>query len=224
LKGIHLDRIRFPANNVSYDAASQDAFKAATGAYPTSNAQATWLNFRREFVNQGVHDVWDSVRAVDASLVLSAAVFPGYKPIAGWTATWSFTDLFQDPQAWAQGGYLDAEVSMSYPATATSTSWTVKTYCSNTDWTCALDDHRLRIEQQSARHMYVGVGAIKGWTEVSKQLDIAHQRLVTGISVYSYSLIDAIPNGWAQLASGAFKNPATIPVMRWKPSLIAGRP
>lgn len=217
LKGIHLDRVRFPSNQVSYDGASQEAFRTATGAYPSSNAQATWLNFRREFVNQGVKEVFDNIRAVNPELVLSAAVFPAYKPRTGWSAQWSYTDLFQDPQAWAQGGYLDVEVAMNYPATAASVSWTVKAYCSNTDWTCMLDDHIERIERQSGRQVYIGVGAIKGWTEIEKQINLAHDRTATGMSVYSFSQVDVIPNGWALLASGPFKHKATIPAMPWKP-------
>jgi uncharacterized lipoprotein YddW (UPF0748 family) len=219
LKGIHLDRIRYSSNQVSYDPATQEAFRAATGAYPASNAQTTWLNFRRGLVNQGVKEVYDAVRAVDPALVLSAAVFPGYKregAFAGWNAQWSHSDLFQDPQAWAQGGYLDVEVPMNYPATATSTSWTVKAYCSNTDWACVMDDHIRRIEGQSGRQVYVGVGAISGWTEMKKQIDLAHDRAITGMSVYSFSQVDAIPNGWAQLAAGPFKHKATLPAMSWK--------
>jgi uncharacterized lipoprotein YddW (UPF0748 family) len=216
LRGIHLDRIRYSANNVSYDQPSQDAFKAATGAFPTSNAQPAWLDFRRGFVNQGVKDVADSARAVDPSFVISAAVFPGYKSRAGWSATWSFSDLFQDPQAWAQAGSLDIEVPMNYPATAASTSWTVKAYCSNTDWTCVLDDHIARIEGQAGRQVYVGVAGIKGWTEMQKQIDLAHDRTATGMSVYSFSLVDAIPNAWSMLAAGPFKHKATIPLMPWK--------
>nr|MBA3466911.1 family 10 glycosylhydrolase [Gemmatimonadaceae bacterium] len=216
LKGIHLDRIRYPNNTFSYDSQSQEAFRASTGAYPSSNSQATWLDFRRGFVNQGVQEVYQAVRAVDPSMVLSAAVFPGYKPRTGWSANWSFTDLFQDPQAWAQGGYLDVEVPMNYPATSTSLSWTVKAYCSNTDWTCVMDDHIDRIEKQAGRQVYVGVGAIKGWTEMSKQIDLAHDRSATGLSVYSFSQVDAIPSGWAQLAAGPFKYKAAIPTMGWK--------
>ena len=216
LRGIHLDRIRFPANNVSYDAATQQAFRDATGAFPTSNAQATWLDFRRGLVSQGVKQVHDAVMAVDPTMVISAAVFPGYKPRAAWSATWSFTDLFQDPQAWAQAGDLDVEVPMNYPATATSASWTVKAYCSNTDWTCVMDDHIQRIEGQAGRQVYVGVAAIRGWDEMKQQIDLAHSRAITGMSVYSFSLVDAIPNAWAQLAAGPFKYPATIPVMPWK--------
>jgi hypothetical protein len=93
----------------------------------------------------------------------------------------------------------------------------VKAYCSNTDWTCVLDDHVQRIERQSGRQVYIGVGAIKGWVEMQKQINLAHDRTATGMSVYSFSLVDAIPNGWGLLASGPFKYKATIPAMAWKP-------
>ncbi len=223
LRGIHLDRIRFPANTFSYDPETQEAFRAATGAYPTSNAQASWLNFRRDLVNQGVKEVHDSIRAADPSMVLSAAVFPGYKRegvMATWSANWSFSDLFQDPQAWVQGGYLDVELPMNYPATAASTSWTVKAYCSNTDWTCVMDDHIQRIERTAGRHSYVGVGAIKGWDEMLRQINLAHDRSATGVSVYSFSQVDNAQgncsNCWARLAEGPFRHKATIPAMSWK--------
>jgi uncharacterized lipoprotein YddW (UPF0748 family) len=236
LKGIHLDRIRFPAlatipvNNVSYDQPSQDAFKAATGAFPTSNSQASWLNFRRGFVNQGVKEVYDAVRAVDPTLVLSAAVFPGYRKLdemATWSAQFSYDDLFQDPQAWTAGGYLDVEVPMIYPATLASTSWTLKPgtgACSTAlkalDWSCTVMNHRRRIEQGTGRPVYVGVGAIKGWTEIEGQINQGHAMQVTGFSVYSYSQVDNAQlncaDCWAKLAAGPFKYPATIPAMPWK--------
>ena len=222
LKGIHLDRIRYPSNQVSYDPATQEAFRSEMGAFPTSNAQASWLNFRRTLVNRGVKEVHDSLQLVDPSMVLSAAVFPGYKregAMATWSAQWSHSDLFQDPQAWAEGGYLDVELPMNYPATATSTSWTVKPrYCDPLDWACVMDDHIRRIERTAGRQVYVGVGAIKGWDEVKRQLDLAHDRAATGVSVYSFSQVDAIPNGWAQLAAGPFKHKATVPAMAWKPA------
>ena len=45
------------------------------------------------------------------------------------------------------------------------------------------------------------------------QIDLARSRAITGMSVYSFSLVDAIPNAWAQLAAGPFRYPATIPAM-----------
>jgi hypothetical protein len=137
-------------------------------------------------------------------------------PRKDWVATWSYSDLFQDPQAWALAGTLDVEVPMNYPATASSASWTVKEYCSNTDWTCTMDDHIERIERQAKRQVYVGVAAIKGWAEMKQQIGLAHDRAITGMSVYSFSQVDAIPNGWAQLAAGPFKYRATVPSMPWK--------
>ena len=92
----------------------------------------------------------------------------------------------------------------------------MKAYCSNTDWACVLDDHIARIEAGAKRQVYVGVGAIKGWVEMRKQIDIAHDRAATGMSVYSFSQVDAIPNGWAQLAAGPFRYKAAIPAMGWK--------
>jgi uncharacterized lipoprotein YddW (UPF0748 family) len=232
LKGIHLDRIRFPSNQVSYDPATQNAFKATggTGAFPTSNAQGSWLNFRRGLVNQGVRDVYDSVRAVDPSMVLSAAVFPGYRKLdemATWSAQFSYDDLFQDPQAWTAGGYLDVEVPMIYPATVGSTSWTLKpgpgectAPAKALDWTCTVANHRRRVEQGTGRPVYVGVGAIKGWTEIAGQLDQGHALQVTGFAVYSYSQVDNAQGNcvdcWAKLAAGPFKNKAIIPAMPWK--------
>jgi hypothetical protein len=109
------------------------------------------------------------------------------------------------------------EVPMNYPATAASTSWTVKAYCSNTDWACVLDDHVARIERGAGRHVYVGVGAIKGWDEVKLQLGVARDRAATGVAFYSFSQVDAIPDGWRLLGDGPFRHPATIPPMRWKP-------
>jgi hypothetical protein len=79
-----------------------------------------------------------------------------------------------------------------------------------------MDDHVRRIERNSGRQVYVGVGAIRGWAEMKAQLDLAHDRSITGMSVYSYSLVDAIPNAWAQLAAGPFKHKATVPAMTWK--------
>lgn len=215
LKGIHLDRIRFPGTTWSYDSGSVNGYARRYGSAPAAGA-AAWNDYRRELVNRGVKEVADSLRAIDPRLVLSAAVFPGYKPVAGWSAQWSYPDLFQDPQAWAQAGALDVEVPMSYAATATSASWTVKSYCSNTDWTCVLDDHRERIERQAGRHVYVGVGAIKGWAEVEREIAVGHARHVNGFSVFDYTKMDAIPNGWALLAGGPFRHRATVPAMPWK--------
>ena len=213
--GIHLDRIRYPTDTLSYDTASVNSYTRAYGSAPVPGSVA-WANHRREFVNAAVREVADSLRAVDPALVLSAAVWPVYKAMPGWSSSKGFDDYLQDPRAWAAAGALDVAVPMTYPASATSTSFIVKdVLCSNLDWVCLLNEHRAQIEQGAGRHVYIGVGAIKGWDEVQKQLAKGREQFVNGFSFYSYSQVDAF-DGWPLLKAGYFKFPALIPAMPWK--------
>ena len=221
VKGIHLDRIRYPGTTVSYDTASVNDFNRtygfAAGTLPASSS-AAWASFRRAFVNAGVREVHDSLLAVRPSLVLSAAIWPIYRLPAGWTAgSKGYDDYYQDARAWTAGGYLDVADPMMYPGSATSTSYIIKpTYCATLDWLCLLDEHRQVIEGRDGRHVYVGVGAIRGWPDLSAELAAARQREVTGVSIYNYGTLNAIANSWDLLANGYFSYPATIPPMPWK--------
>lgn len=219
VKGIHLDRIRYPGTAWSYDAPSVNAFKDANlGAAPVAGS-AAWANFRRGFVNAAVKEVFDSVQVVRPSAVLSAAVWPIYKTMPGWSGhSKGFDDYFQDARTWTSGGYLDVAAPMTYPASTGSVSYVVKdSYCASLDWDCLFDQHREVIEGRDQRHVYIGIGAIKGWAEMAKQIEIARRKGATGISVYSYGTIQSqSPTAWANLEQGYFKYPATIPPMPWK--------
>ena len=218
--GIHLDRIRYPGTAVSYDAASKATYAASHGGLlPTANTSPGWADLRRSFVTAAVREVRDSVRAVKPGLVLSAAVWPIYKPAElGWSTGFSkgYDDYFQDPAAWLNEGTLDVAAPMTYPSLSTSATYTIMTReCAPLDWVCLLMDHKKRVEQVGQRHMYIGVGAIKGQVESLKQIAMGRERQVTGFAVYSFSQVDSW-NGWPILAAGPFRYPATIPAMPWK--------
>lgn len=224
VKGIHLDRIRYPGTAWSYDTASVNAYKRANGGASPVAGSVAWANFRRGFVNAAVREVYDTMQVVRPSAVLSAAVWPIWKPPIGsnglpWAGTSKgYDDYFQDTRAWTAGGYLDVAAPMTYPATSGSLSYVVKpNYCDTLDWECLLDDHRNTIEAQHHRQVYIGIGAIKGWDELSRQMAIARRKGATGISVYSYGTIETYaPSAWTNLANGYFRYPATIPAMPWK--------
>ena len=176
-------------------------------------------------MNAAVKEVYDSVRSVNPALVLSAAIWPVYKPIPGIGSSKGYDDYFQDPRAWANGAYLDVANPMTYPASRTSATYTVtNASCPSLDWTCLLNDHRAAFEQTAGRHVYIGVGAIKGWTEVQKQMDKGRAQLATGYSFYSYSQVDTVlfapgqpaGSGWTLLGNSYFKYPAVVPAMPWK--------
>lgn len=222
VKGIHLDRIRYPGTTWSYDTTSVNAWDRANnlaiGTLPSATS-AAWADFRRAYVNAEVREVRDSISAVRPATVLSAAVWPIYKTPTGWSTGFSrgYDDLYQDTRNWTANGYLDVAAPMTYPGSATSVSYIIKpTYCVSLDWLCLFDDHRAVIENRDHRHMYIGVGAIRGWTDVDLELAAARQRGATGVSVYNYGTLNAIANVWTTLANGYFKYPATIPAMPWK--------
>ena len=222
LRGIHLDRIRYPGVAWSYDTASVNSYRRFHDNPTKATSGADWNNYRRSLVNAAVKETWDSLQAVAPSVVLSAAVWGTYSTFSQWTGqpfyTKGYDDLLQDPRAWVGGGYLDVATPMTYPGSATSTTHIIKEgACAYLSYECELVDHLQGIELRATnpRHMYIGVAAIKGSAEMLAQIDIARRRRVSGVSIYSYSLVNGF-GGFTMLRDGKFKYPATIPVMGWK--------
>lgn len=199
--GIHLDRIRLPGTAWSYDTASVNAF----GKSPSS-APAEWSDFRRSLVNRAVKETYDSVMAVRPSVALSAAVWQIYQDKWSWSSSQGFSQYFQDPAAWAKGGYFDVAVPMTYYATT-------PTYCAFTDWACLLDDHLQRIQGASGRQLYIGIGASQGAAEVEKQIRLARQQGATGVSLYSYGTVES-KGLWTVLKAGVFAQKAAVPPLQ----------
>ena len=222
LKGIHLDRIRYQATTWSYDTASVNSYRRFYNNPTKPTSGADWANYRRSLVNAAVRETWDSLQAVAPSVVLSAAVWGTYSTFSQWAGqpfyTKGYDDLLQDPRAWVGGGYLDVAAPMTYPGSATSTSHIIKEgACAYLSYECELVDHQQGIELRATnpRHMYIGVAAIKGSAEMLAQIDVARRRRVSGMSIYSYGLVNSF-GGFTMLANGKFKYPATIPAMSWK--------
>ncbi len=210
VKGIHLDRIRYPGPEFSYDAVSLASF----GKSPSSDP-AGWDQFRREQVNLAVREVHDSIQAVRREAVLSAAVWGIYDDRWGWNSSRGVSQYFQDPRAWAVGGYLDVAVPMTYYKTNA-------VYCGFADWACLLDDHMQRYAS-SGRAVYIAVtagrlsgeGAVEVQQRVLSQIELGRRKGVKGFAVYSYN--GAVQNGLFEvLAAGVFKEKATVPAMPWK--------
>ncbi|NIP83016.1 MAG: family 10 glycosylhydrolase, partial [Gemmatimonadetes bacterium] len=69
--GVHLDFIRYPNPDFSYDSASEAAFALALETEPA----LSYDDFRRRLVTATVRETQDSLRAADPTLPLSAAVW-----------------------------------------------------------------------------------------------------------------------------------------------------
>lgn len=200
--GIHLDRIRYPGTLFSYDSASLASF----GRDPDLHA-AEWEQFRRGLVDLTVREAYDSIQAVRPSLAYSAAVWGIDQDRWGWNSSQGYSQYYQDPRAWARGGYLDVAVPMTY--------FNVNaTYCGFADWACLLDDH-LAGYAPTGRHLYIGIGANRPIAEIERQIALGRQRGVHGFALYAYTAMQR--NGhFAALAAGAFREKAPVPRMAWK--------
>ncbi len=200
--GIHLDRIRYPGTQWSYDPASLAAF----GRSPADDP-AAWAQFRRDLVSLTVRETFDSIRAVRADVPLSVAAWGIYEDRWNWRSSRGFAQYYQDPHAWAAGGYLDVAAPMTY--------YTITPQrCAFADWACLLDDH-LAAYRAAGRHLYIGIPANKGAAEVIAQINLGRTKSVDGFSVYSYSSA-ASAGLFDQLPLTVFKRKAAVPPMTWR--------
>lgn len=204
--GIHLDRIRYPSNFLSYDAESVAAFGRRAGA-----SDPAWIRWRQEAVNQTVKEIHDSIDAVRPKAVLSGAVWGIYEDNWNWRSSRGLMQYFQDPRAWARDGYFDVAVPMTYYNTHA-------TYCGFADWACLLDDH-IRGYEGTGRHLYISISpntpASKTNVMVLDQIAMGRARGVKGFSFYAWTAMNQ-RNLWPVLAAGPFKEPASVPYQDWQ--------
>src|SRR5918911_1789585 len=74
--GIHLDRVRYPGPQWSWDEPSVAAFRVRFGREPSSASEPDWQRFRQEQIDTAVKNVFDAITAIRPNVVLSAAVWP----------------------------------------------------------------------------------------------------------------------------------------------------
>jgi uncharacterized lipoprotein YddW (UPF0748 family) len=210
--GVHLDYIRYPYADWSYDAQSLAAYQQAQATTPTLG----YADFRRQLLSAAVQQVYDSMDVARPSARLSAAVWGVYTNTAGWPGIATGYDArLQDSRGWARDGIIDAIVPMIY--------WNIKTYGERLDFAWLADDFA---KGTTNRHVYIGMGAYAASVDASfcvgcdavAQIYRARTAGGHGVSVYSGQLVRGA-NLWSALASGPFKAKVPVPPMPWKPPL-----
>ena len=99
--GIHLDRIRYPGPNYSYDSASREAYQNALQNQPNLD----YADWEREQVVLQVARIYEEIQSVKPQVVLSAAVAGIYKDKWNWGGvTEGYHHWLQDPRAMVARG------------------------------------------------------------------------------------------------------------------------
>ncbi len=118
IDGVHLDYIRYPDAETCFCQGCATRFRATTGAAASDWPAAVisgvehqgYLAWRREQISTIVGTIHSSIKRVKPEIQLSAAVWPDWPAIRD--------SIAQDWPAWAQAGWVDFLLPMSYVASS----------------------------------------------------------------------------------------------------------
>jgi uncharacterized lipoprotein YddW (UPF0748 family) len=192
--GIHLDFIRYPSTDYSYDAPSLAAWDSAKAKEPGLGFD----EMRRRLVTRAVSETRDSMRAASPRAELSAAVWGIYQNTRGWSnVTTGYATIFQDARAWDQLGIIDVLAPMVY--------WTITpTYGDRLDYAWLADDHAAGVK--TTLLVGLSVPGMDG-TALAHHIERARMAGAEGTAVFSYSALNDA-SLWTALKSWAFYWPA----------------
>jgi uncharacterized lipoprotein YddW (UPF0748 family) len=192
--GIHLDFIRYPGTDYSYDAPSLAVWDSAKATEPGLGFD----EMRRRLVTRAVTETRDSIRAVSTRAQLSAAVWGIYQNSRGWSnVSTGYASIFQDARAWDQQGIVDVLAPMVY--------WTIASnYGDRLDYAWLADDHAAAVKTTLLVGMYVP--GMDG-TALARHVERARMAGAEGSAVFSYTALNDA-SLWTPLKSWAFHWPA----------------
>jgi len=203
--GVHLDYIRYAGPQYSCD--------PFTIQYsPSPCFTSGWEDWQRGQISALVQRIY---REMPPSVMLSAAVWPVYVDRWGWGVSEGRDDYYQDSQAWAQSGIVDALMPMIYPASydecAAGSFWTQPV------WQTLITDFQ---QHSNGRHMIAGIGGgYCSFDEIAWRIEQGRALGTAGHAIFSYGLIDNNTNwDWDAFTApgGPHEKPAAVPTISWR--------
>ena len=206
LDGIHLDNVRYPGPQYSYDPFTMAAFSRALEISPTLTFTDWRGDFQRGQVTQLVARIY--TQTTNVSTLLSAAVWPAY--------TDGRDKYFQDSKAWMLSGTIDAIAPMLYSSALIT----------DVDaWTTAAQDFQA---SANGRWMLPGIGVrptsatCVSFDQIAGRIEAARAMGAAGQVLFSYEgLKECVDETGATfldlLRSGPYAMPAPLPGVTWKP-------
>ena len=205
LDGIHLDYVRYPGPQYSYDPFTLAAFSQALQISPTLTLTAWRGDFQRAQVSNLVARIYS--QTASGPLLLSAAVWPRY--------TEGRDDYFQDSEAWLKSGTIDAIAPMLYSS---------DTITDLAKWTEAAQGFQARA---NGRWVLPGIGttinssgACVSFDQIAARIEAARRLGAAGQALFSYSGLRKCQEGGVAfldlLGQGPYAWRASPPPVTWK--------
>jgi uncharacterized lipoprotein YddW (UPF0748 family) len=203
--GIHLDLVRYPGADTSYDPFSNAGYASALAREP----DLTREEWQRRQVTGLVDRVYSEAILPRSDLQLSAAVWPIYQDHWGWGYKAGYDHFYQDSQGWIQSDTIDAIMPMlytgmfiSYPHALTPTQFSTVT----SDF----------LAHDGGRHVFPGINAENlDFGGVAERIAIARDLGAPGHAVFSAGAL-ARKGYWDKFAAGPYAPKAFIPPMSWR--------
>lgn len=207
--GLHLDRVRYPGQSTSWDAASNAAYAALSSPKPTRE------EWQRGNVTAMVRALYDAVKQLRPKAVLSASVWGIYKPLSGCSTSQGYANYYQDSIGWMKTGAIDAIDPMIY--------WDIGTGC--TDWTKHLD---IFMAGANGRHVIAGMHALDQSVpkpdRIAARIAYARQVGAAGTTIFASTYLNQAPatggqpDTWSTFRApgGPFVVDAGTPPITWR--------
>jgi uncharacterized lipoprotein YddW (UPF0748 family) len=203
--GLHLDYVRYPGPEYSYDPFSNTRYESARAQDP----DLTREEWQRRQVTGLVDRVYSEAILPGSNLRLSAAVWPIYQDHWGWGYKAGYSDFYQDSQGWVQSGTIDTIMPMlytgmfiSYPNALTPTQFSL-----------VASDF---LAHDGGRHVFPGISAeTLDFSQIAERITRARDLGAPGHAIFSASLV-AQKGYWDDFATGPYATEAVIPSMTWR--------
>ncbi len=195
--GLHLDLIRYPGSNYSFDPYTMQAYGEALQITPTLTITDWRPTFQRAQIDAIVQQIYSATIALKSDLLVSAAVWPNY--------TSGYNSYYQDSKGWLANGLIDANLPMLYSSDIINDL---------AAWTARAQEF---IDDSSGRYVFPGIST--NYTDVNQLIDrieAARSLGAKGVALFSYGALNTF-DYWDDLASGPFAITATVPQPDWKP-------
>lgn len=204
--GIHLDVVRYPGPDTSYDPFSNASFEAAQA----KEATLTRSEWQRRQVTGLVRRVYGEAVLSRADVRLSAAVWPIYQDHWDWGYREGYSDFYQDSQGWIADDAIDTIMPMLYTGVFLSDPQALTPL----QFRLATSDF---LAHDGGRHVFPGISAEHlDFADIAERIATARELGAPGQAIFSARLLDR-KGYWDDLAAGPYATEAVIPPMAWRP-------
>ncbi len=199
LDGIHLDFVRYPGRNYSYD--------PFTPSFSDNAARSDW---QREQVNLLVRETYQAVKASRPEVWVTAAVGGVYQNRWGWPSfSQGYSDYYQDSKRWLREGWVDGIMPMLYPANPSSD-------CpDSTVW--SLERFRILVADFAAdaggRYVFPGIhGGYACFNDILNRIQVSRELGTGGHAIFAHGPVN-YKGYWDELALHVYPSPAPVPLV-----------